>query len=82
MNKLEETLMIAFSGLYMRDIDGNFMEMSDRFGVLRNDLKKEILKLVDDALVHSTLRISSYDPKMKNLIVNRDKVKEYLMGGE
>lgn len=43
IGKLDDELFDAFVGLYTKDIEGNFVSLDDKYGVLKDSLKQAII---------------------------------------
>lgn len=46
-DEIDEILHSAFVGLFARDENGNFVSLDDKYGVLKDSLKEDILDLLD-----------------------------------
>lgn len=56
--ELNETLQEAFMGLWMRDPEGNFVQMDDKYNVLRDHLKGNVVDLIDRSIIGKNERTS------------------------
>lgn len=54
---VDDALFMAFVGLYMRGPEGEFVSLDDKYGVLKDSLKKELLAIL----------LAELPPKHKNL---------------
>jgi len=46
---INEVLFMAFVGLYIHEPDGNFVSLDDKYNVLKDSLKKDLLQAIEGA---------------------------------
>ena len=54
--EIDEMLFMAFVGHFVRDPDGNFVSLDDKYGVLKDALKKDIQSLISDITTEAVIK--------------------------